>query len=257
MSHPWDNWQPEPDLLAERVILVTGAGDGIGRAVARACAAHGATVILLGRTIRKLEAVYDEIEQAGHAQPAIYPMNLEGAKPKDYEDLAVTLDQEFGRLDGLLHNAAMLGALTPMAHYEIELWYQVLQVNLNAPFMLTHACLPLLTGAEDASVVFTSDRVGRKARAYWGAYAAAKSGLEALMQVLADELEVNTRARFNSIDPGPVRTRMRQIAYPGEDPSTVAGPEDVVLPFLYLLGPASAGMTGRQFSIQDPDPPDL
>ncbi|MEJ2644724.1 MAG: YciK family oxidoreductase [Gammaproteobacteria bacterium] len=247
---PWENWQPEPELLRDRVILVTGAGDGIGKACARSFGAHGATVILLGRTIRKLEAVYDEIEQAGHPQPAIYPLDLEGATVKHYEELAATVEREFGRLDGLLHNAAMLGALTPMTHYETALWYQVLQINLNAPFMLTHACLPLLMRTDEASVVFTSDRVGRKARAYWGAYAVSKFGLEALMQILADETEVNTRLRFNSVDPGPVHTRMRTLAYPGEDPRTLLQPEDVVKPFLYLMSPASDGVTGQQFSAQ-------
>ncbi|MGA7802406.1 MAG: YciK family oxidoreductase [Gammaproteobacteria bacterium] len=251
----WDNWQPDPELLRDRVILVTGAGDGIGRACALSFAAHGATVILLGRTIRKLESVYDEIEQAGHPQPAIYPLDLEGATAKHYEELAATIEREFGHLHGILHNAAMLGALTPMTHYEAPLWYQVLQVNLNAPFLLTHACLPLLMRTGEASVVFTSDRVGRKARAYWGAYAVSKFGLEALMQILADETEVNTRLRFNSIDPGPVRTRMRALAYPGEDPRSLALPEDVVKPFLYLMSPASDGISGQQFSAQDAEAP--
>ncbi|HHW76870.1 MAG TPA: SDR family NAD(P)-dependent oxidoreductase, partial [Xanthomonadaceae bacterium] len=138
------DYQPVADLLKERVILVTGAGDGIGRAVARRLAVHGATVILLGRTIRKLEQIYDEIEQVGAPKPAIYPMNLEGASPKDYVDLARVLDTEFGRLDGLLHNAALFEGLTPLANYDIELWYRILQVNLNAPFLLTQALLGLL-----------------------------------------------------------------------------------------------------------------
>ena len=244
------DWTPAPDLLKDRIILVTGAGDGIGRACARACAAHGATVILLGRTIRKLELVYDEIEQAGHPQPAIYPLNLEGATAKDYEDLATTLKQEFGRLDGLLHNAAMLGTLTPIAHYDVELWYKSIQVNLNAPFLLTQACLALLMDSPDASVVFTSDRVGRHGRAYWGAYGIAKAGIEGLMQTLADELETNTRVRVNSIDPGAVRTAMRALAYPGEDPNRLPAPEDIVNPYLYLLSGEGRDLTGRQFMAQ-------
>lgn len=246
----WDNWQPEPELLRDRVILVTGAGGGIGRACALGFAAHGATVVLLGRTIRKLESVYDEIEQAGHPKPAIYPLDLEGATTKHYQELAATVEREFGRLDGLLHNAAMLGTCTPMTHYDPAMWFQVMQINLNAPFLLTHACLPLLMHTDDASVVFTSDRVGRKARAYWGAYAVSKFGLEGLTQILADETEVNTQLRFNSIDPGPVRTRIRAQAYPGEDPRPLAQPEDVVKPFLYLISPASSGVTGRQFSLR-------
>lgn len=244
------DWTPTPDLLKDRVILVTGAGDGIGRACAKACAAHGATLILLGRTTRKLEQVYDEIEQAGHPQPAIYPMNLEGASPRDYEDLAATLEQEFGRLDGLLHNAAMLATLTPIAHYDVELWLKSIQVNLNAPFLLTRACLGLLTASEDASVLFTADRVGRHGKAYWGAYGVAKAGVEGLMQTLADELEANTRVRVNSIDPGAVRTAIRALAYPGEDPAPLPRPEQIVTPYLYLLSAASQGKTGQQFMAQ-------
>ena len=245
-----DDWQPRSDLLHERLILVTGAGDGIGRAAAVSFAAHGATVILLGRTIGKLETVYDEIEQAKYPQPAIYPMNLEGATPRDYEELALTLEGEFGRLDGLLHNAAVLGTLAPIAHYDVELWYQVLQTNLTAPFLLTKACLGLLMSVPDASIVMTSDRVGRKGRAYWGAYGVAKAGLENFMQILADELEDNTSVRVNSVDPGPVRTRLRSQAYPAEDPASLAKPEAVLKPLLYLMGPDSRGITGRQLTAQ-------
>lgn len=245
-----ENWQPRPDLLHERLILVTGAGDGIGRAAAVSFAAHGATVILLGRTIGKLKDVYDEIEKAKYPQPAIYPMNLEGATPRDYEELALTVEREFGRLDGLLHNAAVLGTLTPIAHYDVELWYQVMQTNLNAPFLLTQACLGLLMSAPDASVVMTSDQVGRKGRAYWGAYGIAKAGLENFMQILADELETNTNVRVNSVDPGAVRTRLRLQAYPAEDPASLARPEDVLKPLLYLMGPDSRGITGQQFTAQ-------
>ena len=245
-------YQCPKNAFQDRVILVTGAGDGIGRAAARAFAAHGATVVLLGRTLRKLEAVYDEIEAAGHPQPAIFPMNLEGAAVKDYEELAATLEREFGRLDGLLHNAALLGALTPLAQCEDEQWNAALQVNLNAPFLMTRACLPLLARAADASVLFTSDAVGRRGRAYWGPYGVAKAGIEGLMQILADELEANTPVRVNSIDPGAVRTRLRTLAYPAEDASALARPEDVLRPYLYLMGPDSRGITGRQFAAQEP-----
>ena len=243
-------YTPPADLLSNRVILITGAGDGIGRAVALACAAHGATVVLLGRTIGKLEAVYDEIERAGHPQPAIYPMNLEGSTPKDYDDLASTLDREFGRLDGLLHNAAILGGLAPLAHQDVELWFKVLQVNLNAPFLLTRACLSLLMKSADASVIFTSDRVGRTGRAYWGAYGVSKFGIEGMSQMLAQELEANTSVRVNSLDPGAVRTRLRTLAYPGENVLSNPAPETIVAPYLYLLGPDSKGITGRQFAAQ-------
>jgi len=248
-------YSPPADLLADRVILITGAGDGIGRVAALTCAAHGATVILLGRTVGKLERVYDEIEQAGHPQPAIYPMNLEGATAKDYADLAATLEREFGRLDGLLHNAALLGSLSPMAHQDIDLWFKVMQVNLNAPFLLTRACLGLLMQAPDASIVFTSDQVGRSGRAYWGAYGVSKAGIEGMSQILAQELETNTQIRVNSLDPGAVRTRMRTLAYPGENALANVTPETVMPAYLYLLGPDSRGITGQQFEAQNFDWP--
>ncbi|MDM8561826.1 YciK family oxidoreductase [Candidatus Marithioploca araucensis] len=243
-------YTPPPALLAERVILITGAGDGIGRAAAKSFAAHGATVILLGRTISKLEAVYDEIEQAGHPQPAIYPMNLEIASPNDYENLANTLETEFKRLDGLLHNASILGTLTPLEHYEIDLWYQVMQVNLNAPFLLTQACLGLMKRAKDASIVFTSSSVGRKGRAYWGAYSVSKFATEGFMQILADELEVNTTIRVNSINPGATRTAMRAAAYPGEDYKTLPQPEEIMPLYLYLMGPESSEVNGQALNAQ-------
>ncbi len=253
MSSATDNPATPDAPLRDRVILVTGAGDGIGRATALACARAGATLVLLGKTIPKLEAVYDEIESSGAPQPAIYPMNLEGASVKDHEDLAATLEREFGRLDGLVHNAALLGPLSPIVHYDVGSWFRVLQVNLNAPFVMTRALLGLLNAAQDASVVFLSDRVGRKGRAYWGAYGVSKAGIEALMQILADELEENTAIRVNSYAPGPVRTQLRRHAYPAEDPDRNPEPEAVVGPLLYLLGPDSRGITGRQFDITDFD----
>ncbi len=245
------DYQPAADLLKNRIILVTGAGDGIGRAVARQLAGHGATVVLLGRTIRKLERVYDDIERAGGPKPAIYPMNLEGATPKDYSDLAQVLDTEFGRLDGLLHNAALFEGLTPIANYDIELWYRILQVNLNAPFMLTRAVLGPLNRSTDASIVFTTDRVGDEGRAYWGAYAVAKGGAQSLMKLLASELETNTPIRVNSIDPGRVRTELPLRAYPGRESAEWANPEDILATYLYLLGPDSKGITGQTFHAQD------
>lgn len=241
------DYTPSPTLLADRIILITGAGDGIGRVAAKSFAAHGATVILLGRTISKLEEVYDEIEQAKYPQAAIYPMNLEGASPNDYKNLANTLETEFGQLDGLLHNAAFLGTLTPLEHYDVNIWYQVMQVNLNAPFLLTQACLGLLKRAKDASIVFTSDSVGRKGRAYWGAYSISKFAIEGMMQVLADELETNTAIRVNSVNPGAVRTAMRTVAYPGEDPQSIPQPETLMPLYLYLMGPDSYKVKGQAF----------
>jgi len=241
------DYVPAPDLLAGRVILVTGAAEGIGRAGALACAAHGATVVLLDKSVPRVESLYDEIEQAGGPQPAIYPMDLEGALPHHYRELAETVGKQLGRLDGLVHNAALLGVLGPLHHTEPETWSKVLQVNLHAPFLLTHACLPLLEQAPDAAVVFVSDRVGRRGRAYWGAYGVSKFGIEGMMQILADEWEHRASLRINSLDPGPVATQLRHQAYPAEDPTVRAAPEAVAPALLYLLGPDSRGVTGRAF----------
>ena len=245
--HIPENWSPADKSLEDRVILITGAANGIGAAVAQQCAAQGASVILLDKVVRNLEQVYDRIEASGAPQPAIYPLDLEGASEKDYLDLAATIEKEFGRLDGLLHNAAMLGALVPVVHFESDLWYRIMQINLNAPYLLTRACLSLLMQSRDASIVFTGDHVGRRGKAYWGAYGVSKAATENLMQILADELETNTSVRVNSIDPGPVATSMRVLAYPGENPEKLSRPEDVVRPYLYLLGPDSHGITGEQF----------
>jgi NAD(P)-dependent dehydrogenase (short-subunit alcohol dehydrogenase family) len=244
-------YQPPKDLLAGRTILVTGAGDGIGRAASVAFATHGATVILLGRNTTKLEAVYDAIDEAGGTQAAIYPMNLEGATERDYYELAETLDNEFGSLEGLLHNAAQLRLLSRIDDYDVETWYQVMQVNLNAPFMLTQACLPLLRKANDASVVFTSDHVGRKAKAYWGAYSVSKFGIEGLMQVLAEETRDSSNIRVNSFAPGPTRSNLRAHAYPGEDPSTVKAPDSLVPAYLWMMGPDSIGTSGRALDFEN------
>ncbi|WP_372609531.1 YciK family oxidoreductase [Halomonas sp.] len=246
------DYQPPSDLLKGRVILVTGAGDGIGRVAALDCAGHGATVILLGRTIAKLEKVYDEIEASGGPQPAIFPLNLEGATLKDYHDMVETLEAEFGRLDGLLHNAGLLGRITPFEQYNPELWDQVMQVNINGPIWMTQALLPLLKASEDASLVFTSSSVGRKGRAYWGAYSVSKFATEGFMEVLADELEHLGNIRVNSLNPGATRTWMRKTAYPGEDPSLLRTPEEIMPTYLWLLGPDSRGHNGLAFDAQPP-----
>ncbi|HET8552372.1 MAG TPA: YciK family oxidoreductase [Gammaproteobacteria bacterium] len=249
-NHVAENYQPTPDLLKDRVILVTGAGDGIGRAVAESFAAHGATVILLGRTIKKLETVYDTIMAAGGPEPAIYPLNLEGANEVDYHDLAENVRKEYGRLDGLLHNAGILGLMSPIEHYDVEMWQRVMHVNVNAAFVMTKACLPLLYESKDASLAFTSSGVGRKGRAYWGAYAVSKFANEAMMQILADETESRGTLRVNSINPGATRTKMRLAAYPAEDRSKLPEPKDIVGTYLYLFGPDSQGISGETFDCQ-------
>lgn len=238
---------PATDSHAGRVILVTGASDGIGQALALALARQGATVALLGKTQRKLARTYDSIVAAGGPLPALLPFNLETAAAPEYDALAEALEREFGRLDGLAHVAGILGDLSPVEQYDVPTWCKVLHVNLTAAFIMTRTLLPLLRRSQDASIVFTSSTVGRTGRAYWGAYAVSKFGIEGLMQVLAHELAGTTRIRANSVNPGPTRTGMRRQAYPAEDPATLPEPAAVVAPLLYLLGPASAGVNGLAF----------
>jgi NAD(P)-dependent dehydrogenase (short-subunit alcohol dehydrogenase family) len=244
------SYQPRADLLRDRIILVTGAGDGIGAVAAKTFAAHGATVILLGKTIPKLEAVYDAIVSKQHPQPAIYPMDLEGATYDHYEALAATLYKEFDHLDGLLHNAAILGARMMIEQYDLKLWARVLHINLTAPFLLSRACLPLLRKSADARVVFTSTDVAHEGRAYWGAYGVSKAGADNLMQIMADELETNTPIRVNSVDPGVVATRIRRLAFPAEDVATLLTPDVIMPTYLYLMGPDSKDVTGQIFLAQ-------
>ena len=233
--------------LSGRVILVTGASSGIGRALSIAAAASGAQVVLCGRSVRKLESVHDAVVAAGSPRPSIAPLDFERAAAEQYTALGEGLHTSFGRLDGLAHLAAQLGERAPIEHYDVPTWMRVMHVNLNAAFILTRTLLPLLRASADASVIFTGSSVSVRGRAYWGAYAAAKFGIEGLMQVLADETSTTTNIRVNSVNPGKVRTPLRAQAYPGEDPATVPAPEDVVAPYLYLLGPESRGVTGRRF----------
>ncbi|WP_346840200.1 YciK family oxidoreductase [Microbulbifer sp. SAOS-129_SWC] len=244
------DYRAPADLLKDKIILVTGAGDGIGKTAARTFAAHGATVVLLGRTTAKLEMVYDEIEAAGGPQPAIFPMDLSEARIENFEHFAEAIDQEFGRLDGLLHNASLLGQRTPIANYHYATWQQVMQVNVNAAFGLTKTLLPMLEKSEAGSVVFTSSGVGRQGRAFWGAYAVSKFATEGLMQVLADEMDGVSNTRVNSINPGATRTQMRATAYPAEDPRSVTAPQDIMPTYLYLMGDDSRGVNGKQFDAQ-------
>ena len=243
-------YKPEANCLANKNIVVTGAGSGIGAQAAMSFAEFGATVILAGRTLEKLEWVYDKIEQAGYPKPAIYPINLEGAAEQDFIAMGDALKAEFKCIDGLLHNAAELGARTPIANYPLRDWQKLMQVNVTAPFLMTRSLLPLLQKSQAASILFTGSSVGVKGRAYWGAYAVSKAACENMMQVLADEFDGNDKIRVNSINPGATRTGMRAIAYPAEDPGTVTEAKDLMNRYIYLMCDESKSVNGQQFNAQ-------
>ncbi|MEO7773125.1 MAG: YciK family oxidoreductase [Steroidobacteraceae bacterium] len=242
--------QPHANEFEGRVVAITGASSGIGRAVALAAASHGAEVVLIGRNARKLQVVYDEIAHLNRREASIGQLDLEKAVAKEYDALADALLTRYGRLDGLLHNAGLLGTLAPIEQYDVPTWLRVLHVNVTAAFALTQVLLPALKKSADASVLFTSSGVGRRGRAFWGAYAVSKFAVEGLSQVLADELSGNTQVRVNALNPGKVRTLMRRAAYPSEDIETLPLPESIVNPYLFLLGPAARGMTGQSFDAQ-------
>lgn len=244
-------YRPAADLLAGRIVLITGAGGGIGEAAAYAFARFGATVILCGRTLSKLEKVCDEINRQGAPEPMLLPLDLEQADATDFNQIAEAVQTRFGMLHGLLHNASILGPRVPLALYPSAQFNNVLRVNLISNFELTQALLPALEAAPDASLIFTSSGVGRQARAYWGAYCVSKFGTEALMGIWADELENLCQIRCNSLNPGSTRTPMRAQAYPAEDPNTLPPPSALMPVYLYLMGPDSQGITGNQFDAQN------
>ena len=243
-------YKPGLNHLEKRIILVTGAGDGIGKAVAIGAAKSGATVILAGRTVAKLEQVYKLIIEAGGPEPSIYPVDLAGATAKDYDDLGVLIDEQFGRLDGLLHNAAILGLRSPLTNYSSELWSKVIQVNLTAQFQMTQRLMTVLEKSQDASVIFTTSGVGRVGKAFWGAYAVSKFAIEGMVQTWASEVEGLGSVRINAINPGATRTNMRAQAFPGENPNDLKTPEDILPAYLYLLGQDSIGVNGQSIEAQ-------
>jgi NAD(P)-dependent dehydrogenase (short-subunit alcohol dehydrogenase family) len=239
------------DELKGRVILITGASQGIGRAVALSCAEHGATVLLLGRNAPALEEAHTLISaEHGAERASIIEFDLENALARDYDALFAAIESRYQRLDGLLHNAGLLGQLAPIEHYDVPTWCRVLQVNLTSAFVLTQILLPLLKRSADASILFTSSGVGRIGRAYWGAYAVSKHAVEGLNQVLSEELSGITQIRVNALNPGAVRTTLRRQAYPAEDAGRLATPQSITRTYIALLGPASRGISGGRFDAQ-------
>ncbi|MDH5620024.1 MAG: YciK family oxidoreductase [Gammaproteobacteria bacterium] len=238
------------DILRDRIILITGSSDGIGRALALHAAKLGAQVILHGRSVQKLEKLYDAIEELeGAPRPSIAVMDLESANAESYTSLAQSIATEFGRLDGLVLNASILGERFTIEQYDAVLWQKVMHVNVTAAFAMTQVFLPLLQKSDDPSVIFTSSGVGRTGKAFWGAYAVSKFATEGLSQVLADEHR-HGKLRSNCINPGATRTNMRLAAYPAEDRDLLKRPEEILAPYVYLLGPDSKGVTGESFDAQ-------
>ena len=238
VSIPGD-YSPVRGAFAGRAVLVTGAGDGLGRSVAIGAARCGAEVILLGRTVAKLEATHDRIVESGGPTPAIYPMDLAGAGRTDYEELAQRIVEAYGALHGIVHAAATFSGLAPLAHLEPGDWLRTLHVNLTAPYLVTTACLPLLQRVPDATVVFVGDALGRRVRAYWGAYAVSKAGVEGLAKVLAEEVEAAGTPRVTCVNPGPMRTSLRRRAFPAEPSDSASEPDAVAGGLLFALDPAA------------------
>ena len=234
--------------LKDRIILITGAGDGIGRVTAIHAASRGATLILLGRTISKLEKVYDDILSAGYPEPSIALMDLENAGVESTNELFDAVNENYGRLDCLLHNASVLGEQLPIEQYSPATWQSVIQVNLNASFLLTHILMPLLQKSDDGRIIFTSSGVGRVPRAYWGAYSVSKYAIEGFAKILADELEKTSRIRVSIVNPGATRTNMRAEAYPTENPETLKTATELMPLYAYLLGPDSRTEHGKLFT---------
>lgn len=246
---PHLDFQITEHSLIDKVILVTGAGDGIGKEAALTYASAGAKVILLGKTVSKLEAVYDEIIARNGPQPSIVPIDLVGAKLKDYEGLAATIEDQYKRLDGVLFNASILGDLCPFGQIKEKEFNHVMQVNLNSQFLMMSALLPLLKQTKLASVVFTTSSVGRKGRAFWGTYSISKFATEGMMQVLADEYKSST-LRFNCINPGATRTNMRAKAFPAEKPESLKQAKDIMSTYVYLMSDISRGVSGKSVDCQ-------
>jgi NAD(P)-dependent dehydrogenase (short-subunit alcohol dehydrogenase family) len=248
------HYEADNNFLSNKTILVTGASDGIGKCCAETFAAFGANVILLGKSQEKLEAIYDEIEAKQPGKVIIQPLDLNTATEADYQNLSHSLSEQFEKLDGLILNASILGARSPIEFYPSDLWHETMQVNVNSVFSLCKVLLPSLQQSEDARLIFTSSSVGRKGRAHWGAYAVSKFAVEGLMQTLAEELEKTSSIRVNSLNPGGTRTGMRKAAYPAEDPKSQPLPEQIMPVYLYLMSDEAKAIHGQAMDVRDFEP---
>ena len=237
-------------MLEEKIILVTGAGDGIGKSAAISYASRGATVILLGKTISKLEKVYDEIEESNHPTPLISLMDFSKADGNDYQELVDNLIKDYKQLDGLLLNAAILGDRSPIEQYDVAKWVETIHINLTSQFILIKTLLPALKNSNNASVLFTSSGVGKVGKAFWGAYAVSKFGVEGLCQVLSDEHSNDKSIRFNCINPGAVQTNMRKEAYPLENPNDLLHPDEIMDKYVWLMSDESKDIDGQSINCQ-------
>lgn len=243
------NYRSANNLLEGKIILVTGATQGIGYAAAIEYAKHGATVIILGRNLKKLESLYDEIVQLGYPEPVIHNIDFAKAETTDYQNIANGINVAFGKLDGLLLNAGYLAELRPISQTVEQQWLLSFQVNVHSCFFMCQNLLPLMQQSTSASIIFTTSNVV-KGRAYWGAYAASKAAIESLMHTLADEQDGVSNIRVNCINPGAVRTSMRAQAYPLENPLSLPLATDIMPTYLYLMGNDSANINGRIISAQ-------
>ena len=239
------------DVLKNKTIVISGAGSGIGRQAAKSFSLHGANLILLSKNIEKLETLYDEIVKEKEKNVIIQPINYEIAEEKDFEEIILAIKSEYPSIDGLLNNAGVLGEKKPLEQYDYARWKNVLKVNIDASFLLTKSLLPLLKGSKNSSIIFTSSGVGRRGRAYWGAYSISKFATEAMMQIFSEELQNTSSVRVNCINPGAVRTKMREAAYPAENPEANPSADEIMKPYLYLMSDMSTEINGQSIDAQE------
>jgi len=244
------NYQAQKDALKEKVILISGGGSGIGKTAGLIFAEHGADLILLGKNKTNLESTYEEFLDRNLKPPLLHIMDLEQSTESNFREINNVIEKEFGKLDGLLNNAGILGDKTPLENYKIDVWKKVFDINVHASFLLTKSLLPVLKAAENSSIIFTSSGVGKVGKAYWGAYSLTKFATESMMQIFSEELENTSNIRVNSIDPGPVRTKMRAAAYPAEDPFSLVNAEDIMNAYLYLMSNDSLETNGESIAAQ-------